>query len=406
MRQGLPSSDVPPSETRSTRRVIRLASVILALLVGCSAPPSSSPPQSPRIAEWPRAEVEQPPPLTAQPSSSTSFCSPCHPPTITQMRDVVHAKGGWLAVGSMTPQTAVIWSSADGRRWVDRQTLPRPEGVTLASLTTSGDAIVAVGNADGVAAAWRSTDGSSWTRSAFDHDSRGSLSAVVATGRGFVGAGYAGEQNGPHRAAFWMSPDGVTWTSVPDEDAFDAASVNALAAFGDAVVAVGATIDGSALSWVAADGGRWTRAPSAESLSDATMLAVAAFGRGLVAVGTTRSGEQAVAWTSADGLVWKRSPDAATLHSQGTYAPHAEMSDLAVIDDRLLAVGWNSTASNGSAVVWTSPDAAGWSREADGPGLSGGGMSAVAVGDDVVVAVGSTGWPDTHAATAWRHDLR
>jgi hypothetical protein len=82
------------------------------------------------------------------------------------------------------------------------------------------------------------------------------------------------------------------------------------------------------------------------------------------------------------------------------------MSDVITIAGRLLAVGWNSTASNGSAVVWSSPDGVNWARQADEPGLSGGGMSAVASDDGLAVAVGSTGWPDTHAATAWRHQLR
>jgi hypothetical protein len=391
-----------------TATMARLVALLVALLVGCSAPPSSSPPAPTAAigAAWPRAEVQQPEPLTAQPSSSTAFCSPCHPATITQMRDVVHSQSGWVAVGSLTPIAAVTWGSADATRWVDRGTFPHPEGVRLTSLATSGETIVAGGDAAGVASAWLSTDASAWTRSAFDAELRGSLNAVLAAPDGFIGAGYEGEAHGEQRSAVWTSPDARSWKRVPDAAVFAAAHVNGLASSVDGVIAVGATADGSAVSWVSADGQRWTRSPAARSLENATMLSVTVVGRALVAVGTTASGERAVAWRSDDGLSWRRSPDDAALHSVSAYAAHAEMSDVITIAGRLLAVGWNSTASNGSAVVWSSPDGVNWARQADEPGLSGGGMSAVASDDGLAVAVGSTGWPDTHAATAWRHRLR
>lgn len=56
-------------------------------------------------------------------------------------------------------------------------------------------------------------------------------------------------------------------------------------------------------------------------------------------------------------------------------------------------------------MVWTSADGLTWTRARDEAGLSGGGMSAVAAGRKAIVAVGSSAWPDTHAATVWLHRL-
>jgi hypothetical protein len=385
----------------------------IGVLAACGAPsPSASPPAAPASASataaWPRAEVQQPEALTAQPSSTAAFCSPCHPSTITQMRDVVATATGWLAIGSRTPLEAVVWTSADARSWTSGGRFPDPAGKLLAASARRESTLVIVGSRQpGLPAAWVSHDGVSWSAAEVQAAGEGTIAAVVATRAGFVAGGYMGpELAATHRAAFWTSSDGTRWSRAAEDPGAADGQVNALAAADVGFVAVGSAGDAQhdrAVSWTSPDGTRWTRAPGSAALEDGLMRAVIATPRSLVAAGSNGDDTRAVAWTSPDGQTWTRAPDAPSLASSSTYAPVAEMTDLAISGGELLAVGWNSTASNGSAVVWTSDDGRGWTRAADEPGLSGGGMSAIAVAGDLAVAVGSTGWPDTHAATVWRH---
>lgn len=229
------------------------------------------------------------------------------------------------------------------------------------------------------------------------------MTSVVATHAGFLAAGYQGPEFGPADAAMWTSPDGARWAAVdvPRADS----RITGVAADGERLVAVGrVSSDDAAVSWTSEDGRHWQRSPSQASLDGAVMLSVAPLAYGWVAVGTTASGEEAAAWISDDGLTWRRAPSQRSFLSPSTYAAHAEMSDVTAAPDRLVAVGWNSSG-NGAAVVWTSTDGLAWTRDPNEAGFSGGGMHAVAVGHDMLIAVGSTGWPDTHAATTWSHAL-
>ena len=144
----------------------------------------------------------------------------------------------------------------------------------------------------------------------------------------------------------------------------------------------------------------WKRAPADAALDDGLMQAVIAVQGGYVAVGRSGDGATAAAWTSSDGVTWHRAPTTVPMESRSAYAVHAEMDDLAAVAGSLVAVGWNSDA-NGAAVVWRSRDGIAWTRDADAASLIGGGMVSVGSDGDTLVAVGSSGWPDTHAATIW-----
>ncbi len=387
------------------RRRLPLPPLLAALalfVAGCGSP--LLPSASPAAGGWGRASVQQPDALTAAPSGpQASYCAPCHPSTNTQMRDVAAAGGQFIAIGSATPAAAIVWVSPDGRSWTRQPASGIAAGATLQAVTDGGDGSLVIVGSDGDApAAWRSTDRRQWTRARLPK-AVGAMTAVVAAQSGFVAAGYLGRQFEAQRAAFWTSTDGLGWTLAAADPVGVQGRVTALAHDRRGLVAVGSSDDaqhGPTASWTSTDGRFWARGPLE---LPGVMLGVVATSAGYVAVGRTTDGARAAAWTSTDGIAWRRVEDTPALASNGTYAPHAEMDDVVSVDGGLVAVGWNSSASNGSAVVWTSSDGTSWQRIADEPGLSGGGMSAVAVANNVAVAVGSSGWPDTHAATAWRH---
>jgi hypothetical protein len=118
---------------------------------------------------------------------------------------------------------AVSWYSPDGATWEPSRPLdPAPElGVEQPLATCSGpDDAVVVGSvtqtARGtVAAAWVSTDGSSWSNATIVPGQPPGASAVIEgclfTGNGFIAYGEttgSGEAEGP---ALWSSTDGTTW---------------------------------------------------------------------------------------------------------------------------------------------------------------------------------------------------
>lgn len=393
---------------RTLRQVALPATLLLGVaLAGCGAPPPSP---STSASSWARGSVDQPQSVTAQPSATPAYCAPCHPAVITQMRDVAATDGGFVAVGSQTPNTAMIWTSPDGSAWSITDSLPDPAGQQLDAVAVQGATVVITGRGPRGVAAWVSTAPGRW-RAATVPTADGAMTAVLATDAGFIAGGYLGPEFGVAEAAFWRSSDGTSWTPIRDDPGSADGRVAALAATDSGLVAVG--ISGSpgseavgAVSWTSPDGLSWKRSRAQPALDGATMRSVAVTPAAIVAVGTTSAGDAAAAWTSSDGLAWRRAPDAPTFASNSTYAPHAEMSDVLATSDGLLAVGWNSSAANGTAVIWTSTDGVAWSRAPNEPSLSGGGMSGVTLRGSVAVAVGSTGWPDTHAATAWRRDLR
>jgi hypothetical protein len=364
----------------------------------------------PAAAAWLEARVAQPEPLTAG-SSVAGTCSPCHPPIITRMRDVTTLPGGGLvAVGTAAPGRSLVWLSADGSQWSMVPDVPDEEGTGLASVAAGPSGVVAVGARAGRPAAWYSTDGRRWRpATGLQGSGAAEMTSVAAFEGGFVAAGGAGPAFGADRsAAFWTSSDGRRWRRVADGPALHAGHVWGLAVAGGRLVAVGTTGDpqaGPAASWTSRNGRHWHRSPTTPALTSGVMLSATAGARGVVAVGRTADGERAAAWHSPDGLHWTAAPAATALRSDMSYAAHAEMGDVAILGTRFgtrfVAVGWVSSSANGTAVAWSSADGLHWQRLPSAASLPGGGMAAVTVSDGRIVAVGSTGWPDTHAADVW-----
>ena len=155
----------------------------------------------------------------------------------------------------------------------------------------------------------------------FGGDGFQTMFAVASTGSGLVAVG-ADRSGGDADAAIWNSPDGITWSRVPhDEAALGGESdqfVNDVTVGGPGLVAVGHEgplfADTDAAVWTSPDGITWSRAPHDEAVfggeNDQSMTSITAGGPGLVAVGRDSSGDDsdAAVWTSADGITWSRVP--------------------------------------------------------------------------------------------------
>jgi len=239
------------------------------------------------------------------------------------MTSVTVGGPGLVAVGGLDPGAAV-WTSVDGITW-SRVALDESvfgESV-MNAVTEGGPGLVAVGEDNGDAAVWTSPDGSIWSRVPHDEAAFGSslitsagggdksMASVTSGGPGLVAVGSDGRD-----AAVWTSVDGIIWSRVPDDEGVFGGdrrrrrTMSSVIVGGPGLVAVGddgifSAVSGDSLDavvWTSVDGMTWSRVPSDESVfGDAdlqTMNSVTVGGSGLVAVGAARSGDD------GDAAVW------------------------------------------------------------------------------------------------------
>ena len=128
--------------------------------------------------------------------------------------------------------------------------------------------------------------------------------SVTVGGPGLVAVG-AQSPGGPFETPVWTSPDGFTWTRVPDDETVRGI-MTAVTAGGPGLVAVGLDLSGSTAVWTSVDGITWSQAPHDDAvfgsypdwISDVTVG-----GPGLVAVGNLED-DAAVGGNSDDAAVW------------------------------------------------------------------------------------------------------
>jgi hypothetical protein len=140
----------------------------------------------------------------------------------TQMMAVTAGPRGFVAVGAAGDQGAA-WTSPDGRNW-NQVSVPLPVGASRAVLqqvASNGRTVAAVGTALTTTgqqvpfAASSSDGGASWAESALPVPSgRAFVTALAATGRGFVAAGTFGSTPGHQDVVVWTSADGSAWKAV------------------------------------------------------------------------------------------------------------------------------------------------------------------------------------------------
>ena len=357
-------------------------------------------------AAWIAARVEQPASIEAAPTDAPVFCSPCHPSVGTYIDSLVAVRGGYLAFGfDQPPSHAALWSSTDAATWRRVAGLPAPERSSIAAAVAGPEGtVVAVGASGGVAAVWSSADGAAWTLTSLPGPGSGAtetLTAVAATGRGYVAGGYVESAAAVRTASLWRSTDGAAWTRATVETSTGPTEVTGIAVDSATatLVAVGIAGDerrGAAAVWRSTDGGGTWLSVASPAFAIGRMLAVASGMPGLVAVGELQDQTGAAAWFSADGSTWVAA-DRSGLDNGGL---QMVMTAVARTGSSFVAAGWRTDSANGSAVVWRSSDGRTWVHLPQQATFSGAGLSSV-LGSPMLMVAGTMGWPDTHAAQVW-----
>ncbi len=174
---------------------------------------------------------------------------------------------------------AAVWTSADGITWSrvpdDEEVLGGDGRQVMVSVTAGGPGLVAIGTDSFQGAVWISPDGITWTRVLDDEVILGSrMSSVTADGSGLVAVGWAVSRRDvaplepdsgflglelDEDAAVWTSPDGITWSRVPHDEAVFGGEgrqpMNSVTVGGPGLVAVGFDklgLDFAAAVWVVA----------------------------------------------------------------------------------------------------------------------------------------------------------
>ena len=294
----------------------------------------------------------------------------------------------------------------------------------MLDVTMGGPGLVAVGSTlsgdSDAAAVWTSSDGVTWSRVPHDEAVLGgpdvqAMWSVTVGGPGLVAVGWDG-LGVDYDAAVWTSPDGVTWSRVPHNEAVfggpDVQAMWSVTVGGPGLVAVGwdgLGADYDAAVWTSPDGIIWSRVSDDEAGFDGpglqALFGVTAGGPGVVAVGSAESGDDdddAAVWTSPDGITWSRVADDKAVFG-GTGAQ--QMVRVTVGGPGLVAVGSAESGDDDNAAVWTSPDGVTWSRVADDKAVFGGTGAQkildVTAGRPGLVAVGRDRLGDDDNAAVW-----
>jgi hypothetical protein len=219
------------------------------------------------------------------------------PGTFGEFVAVTYSNGRYVAVGQILEFSMVdggithtgvwgaAWTSTDAVTWTrspDLLEFNEGGGTTLADVTAGGDGFVAVGSGDfwddeghwwAVAMFWHSPDGLTWSRiphddAVFGNSSEPSDTLISASSITHGEAGYVAVGSG----GSWHSSDGLTWTRTDQYVGHD------VVYGGGVYMAVGWTptwdeahaniVDGDAVFEYSTDGVTWTRvAPDPEIFS-------------------------------------------------------------------------------------------------------------------------------------------
>jgi Protein kinase domain len=354
------------------------------------------------------ATTTTPPPAPATWTHATFPASP--------QRQVINGLAGgahmFVAVGSIKTgqgRRAAVWTSTDGTTWA-AATPPGADAVkghqSLGGVVVDGSTIIVTGRSPTAsskdnAVVWISSDaGSSWT----DVSPPGStafsaIHNVVKTADGFVGVGEWNKD-----AAAWRSSDGTTWkrqcpNRMPDCAQPLQQNLTGAVVAGTSVIAVG-NDNGHPAVWSESANGllRLWRGPGPGDMVTVARLRSG----GLVAVGYTRhtSGSAPAAWWSGDGGKHWSQPVELAPGAVNTLA-----YGVAATVDGAVAVGVVAAPGGGRvAAIWTSPDGKTW-KVVPAPTFAPNGeslLSSVAASGKLLVAAGSEGADADQRAAAWR----
>jgi hypothetical protein len=259
-----------------------------------------------------------------------------------QVAGIARLADRWIAVGNGLPdiRSGFIWSSADGRAWEPVQTI---EDAALYDLVAGDGAVIAVGagldaEMNATAAAWSSTDGTTWERATVEGPDKASMGSVATTPGGFIATG--DRRLGDSRP-IWISTTGTSWKAL-DNDLTDQLLPTDIVAWGDQYALVGASgKSGDQHPFVAlsTDGQAWKRTNLSNEEGYASAVAVA--NERLVVAGVDY--DRLTLW-SLDGGAW----------NPATYEPSGASISALMWDAELgiVAVG----ARDGSHATWVFGD--------------------------------------------------
>ncbi len=347
----------------------------------------------------------------------------------TRLHDVAAdpVAGGWSAVGA-DGDRAAAWMSSDGERWVRAEV---DDGPPMTRVTPTGLGLVALGTAGDRAAAWQSFSGERWLRAVDDPGvfaRPGAPRVVDVVDAGAEVQALVEREGGGTEV--WRSADAVVWSvaTPPASRLLPAAGASravAATTLGEVVVVVGADSkdDGvDASMWLSNASASFEQvAHDEEALGgdgDQSMAAAVQAGDRLLVVGseTDETGD-------VDAVVWASSPGGGLVRiaAEGPAVPGDQhVSDVAMLGQIPVAVGWEQTGAGVDAVAWTVGTAPldeaeaggargpslGWRRVTGQDSLGGPGeqrLEAVAAGTGGWVAVGAAGSDDGEAdGAAWR----
>ncbi|HEX5288476.1 MAG TPA: hypothetical protein VFX25_06380, partial [Streptosporangiaceae bacterium] len=303
-------------------------------------------------------------------------------PGSQRLTSVTHGPMGWLAVGDVTasaPEHPVVAVSADGTGWqaADGERVFGASGLFTeqAAANTKGYVIVGHQNVRRVqngrvvsarteAAVWWSATLTGWQRGgdaaagALDGPGKRQMSAVTASGAGFVAVGSHGDQ-----PSAWTSADGGrTWrqADLPMPVGSSRAMLEHVASAGRVVVAVGTAVTtaGRTVPFAArsANGGAsWAESALPVPADLTSVTALVAVGGTFTATGSygsTPGHQDVVVWTSADGSAWR----AARPAGKGLTGPGIQaITGLAAAGSTLTGVGFTASPSGEQPIFWQAP---------------------------------------------------
>ncbi len=326
------------------------------------------------------------PVVTQLPGSNWSLVSGALPglvkPTWSQYQKTVFAlASGFVAFvpsagagasaqpGGPTSWETRVYQSVDGIAWVQRSSLPGATD-TVTAVAQSGDTIVAVGSTgdtpNTAAATWTTTDLATWQAIELPTpnppDTYSDASGVAAGPAGFVTSGYVGTST-----RFWISADGLSWTSIAPSGLPTAGPIDALYGVSDGWVIRGFLSDRAAM-WHSTDGATWTRSwtgPAPQGLEFYALGPILkAAGGGYLSFGVAGMGPGGPAATPYDRLIWTSKNFTNWAISARVPAP-GWVSDYGggpggYVAAGVLAPGDQMVLPAGSVAVWTSRDGRAW----------------------------------------------
>jgi hypothetical protein len=302
---------------------------------------------------------------------------------------------------------AAAWTSTDGQTWTRSADDPSfGSAAQFVLLATSGSTLAGEGcNASpegcgGPVLVWNSKDGRTWSAATITPTDKACTPSttecnpadLIGGAFGFLWVGVdqsAGFPQKPADASVGTSQDGKVWAIQPLDPALKAATMGGVAEAAGGFVAVGETSDLAPVIWTSADGRAWTRTSPQGVAPSAELRSVAAGGPGLVAVG--QDGSRAASWTSKDGSNWQEGPDAGSLAG-------GLMLQVLSTSAGLVALG----TVNGTSTAWLSADGSTWTKLDPGSTFAGAKITAAgAVGPRLVLfgkteaghLVGAVGMP-------------